>query len=694
MRLVEAAKRANAARPPEDSVRLRLAAAAAVLVSLTAPPAEGEMSRAFSWACMLLVLAGMALSHRSRHRSGGWVKLAVALGAVTSLVWFVQQIGSTAVTDITGVEEPLTVLLALLLVLHSFHVPARRDLVFALAASATLMAVAAAQAIDLGFGSYVAAWSAAALWFLLEQWATLSGRPLRPLSVGGAAFGALAVAGAAFLALPAPIVAVRANFRASAGGAVPVPAAGALAGDAGRSVQLSKPGSPTGPSRVGGYLGFAGSLDTALRGSLGSTVVMQVRAEKPTFWLGETFDRWSGQDWSGTSDSEITLDGGAPFEIPQTAAALTATADTPPGPGSGNDLQTFYIRNATADLVFHADSARQVWFPASRLYLREDGTLVSPIGIGPGAVYTVASTVASPTPAQLRDSRKIDPALLGSGPLARLLHPYLQLPHPYPDVAALARSVTSRVGTEYGRVEALIGWIASHTRYSTAIPPLAPGADTVEEFLFGNRTGFCEQISTSLAVMLRSLGIPTREAVGYVPGPYNPVTDLYDVRAEDAHAWVQVWFPGYGWQSFDPTASVPAANPSPGSVAVSDVGHYLGTLPWSTVGPPAGALLAVAAGMAVTRRRRRQRPATPALAAARVMERAGRRAGRPRRPDETLGEYGAALDRLDAAAGGYWSSAARAVEAAAYGGLPLPGELLGSLRVNARRKLPAGSPSG
>ena len=61
--------------------------------------------------------------------------------------------------------------------------------------------------------------------------------------------------------------------------------------------------------------------------------------------------------------------------------------------------------------------------------------------------------------------------------------------------------------------------------------------------------------------MLRSLGIPAREAVGYVPGPYNPITDLYEVQAKDAHAWVQVWFPGYGWQSFDPTAVVPLGQP-------------------------------------------------------------------------------------------------------------------------------------
>ena len=144
---------------------------------------------------------------------------------------------------------------------------------------------------------------------------------------------------------------------------------------------------------------------------------------------------------------------------------------------------------------------------------------------------------------------------------------------------ALARSVTARDTTTYDKVQSLIDWIGAHTHYSTNIPPLPAGADTVDEFLFGNRVGFCEQISTSLAVMLRSLGIPAREAVGYVPGGYNPITDLYQVHADDAHAWVQVWFPGYGWQNFDPTASVPATSPSPGATALQDVGTALRRIP-------------------------------------------------------------------------------------------------------------------
>ena len=117
---------------------------------------------------------------------------------------------------------------------------------------------AGAQAIDLRFGLYVVAWVCFGLWALTEMWISASGGGR--ISTGGlvAALVALSAAAAAvFLVLPAPVVASRVAFstRAGLGGAVGVP--GDLAGDAGSPAQLSKAGSPGGPTRVGGYLGFA-----------------------------------------------------------------------------------------------------------------------------------------------------------------------------------------------------------------------------------------------------------------------------------------------------------------------------------------------------------------------------------------------------------------------------------------------------
>ncbi|HEX7443456.1 MAG TPA: transglutaminase domain-containing protein, partial [Acidimicrobiales bacterium] len=208
------------------------------------------------------------------------------------------------------------------------------------------------------------------------------------------------------------------------------------------------------------------------------------------------------------------------------------------------------------------------------------------------------------------------------------------------DPAATAPAASAYVDPHtYDKVQAIEQWMTTHVHYTTDIPPLPAGADAVDSFLFGTRRGYCEQISTATVVMLRSLGIPAREAVGYVPGPYNPITDLYDIQAKDAHAWVQVWFPGFGWQSFDPTATVPLANPAPGSVLAHSFGHVLGRVPWI----PISAVVVVAAVVIWWARRRSRRPSTWAQQVASDVATGGARLGLPRRTDETLSSYAGRL---------------------------------------------------
>jgi protein-glutamine gamma-glutamyltransferase len=665
MKVFDAVRRANRPGPPEHSVTLRVACAGAVITGIAACRAEGELSGAVALGAMALVAMGMTVSYRTRNRPLLWIKPVLAIAAVLAFVWFFRQLTGQAIYDVNTVENPLAVLFVWVQVAHGFDVPARRDLSFSLAGSASLMAVAAAQAIDIAFGVYVLTWLAFGLVGLFAMWSSASDGGRMGARGLLASLGAVTVVSSAVLiVLPAPHVAGRVDFPANHGPGSQLPIPGALAGD-GQVAQLAKPGSPSDRTRVGGYLGFADHLDTALRGGLGDTVVMRVRAQRPSYWIGETFSKWDGASWTAREPKSRRISSGSPFVVSIPPAGPTDTQ---------SDLQTFYIVQSSPNLVFHADTAREVWFPSSDLFTSDTDTLVSPIGLGPGAIYTVESDVETPSPTQLRST---------GGPIGQpraVPASSLELPHPYPRVEALARSVTAGAPDTYDKVQRLIAWIGAHTRYSTDIPPLAPGQDTVDEFLLGNRTGFCEQISTSLAIMLRSIGIPAREAVGYVPGPYNPITDLYDIEAKDAHAWVQVWFPGYGWQSFDPTAVVPLANPSPGSTLVHETLGVLGRLPW----PPLGAALAAAVLAVAGVRWCRRRPATWADKASRRIERAGRRAGRRRRAEETLTEYAAALDVLAGDPSGSWRALATVVEASAYGGrTPAPEDqrrLLASMR--------------
>lgn len=657
MSAIEAIRRANQPGPPEDSIRLRAAAAATILVGIAACSAESELSRPVALVSAVLILTGMTFSYLTRKKPPGYVKVLAAVGAVSLLAWFVEALSGGQITDITTVEDPLSVLFVGIQVVHSFHVPARRDLIFTIAGGAGLVALAGAQSIDLSFAYYAVPWLCLTLWALVELWRSASdGGQVAAAGVAWSVGGVCAATFLVFLLLPAPTVGVRVGFisRPGNGGLISTP--GALAGDSGGASQLSRAGTRAGATRVGGYLGFANHLDTALRGDLGRTLIMRVRAQLPTFWIGETFDRWDGENWISTVSAKESLRGGSPFYVPVADENL---------PAGQPDLQTFYVVNSSPNLVFHAGSAREIWFPSSSLRYGLDGTVVSPLALGRGAVYTVESDFSDPTPAQLRSASGFAPDLIPGFSI------YTQLPHPYPRVDALAESVTAGATNPYDKVEALIAWMGGHTRYSTDIPPLPSGADTVDQFLFGNRVGFCEQISTALAVMLRSLGIPAREAVGYVPGDYNPVTDLYDVRAQDAHAWVQVWFPGYGWQSFDPTAAVPLANPSPGGTALKDIGRALARVP---VGPT-GAAIGGIGSVYLASRWRRARPRTWDAIVLRQMERTGRRCGRQRRSSETLLEYAAALDAAAAAQPRQpepiavnWSDVASVLAGVAYGG--------------------------
>jgi hypothetical protein len=137
---------------------------------------------------------------------------------------------------------------------------------------------------------------------------------------------------------------------------------------------------------------------------------------------------------------------------------------------------------------------------------------------------------------------------------------YLEIPESTtPETIALASDLAAGRTSTYEVVLAYEAWLSEHVEYDLDAPLPDPGEDAVHDFLFDSRLGFCEQIASALAVMLRTQGVPARIATGYVAGERDGLTGVFEVRASDAHAWVEVWFPETGWQAFDPTAAVPLA---------------------------------------------------------------------------------------------------------------------------------------
>ncbi len=678
--LLERVRRVNAPPPPEDSVALRVAVLAAVLVGSGAVLAEDVGGPVLRVAVLLGIPAGFAWSHVAREREGFWLKVGLALGVLVVFGGFLRAVSGAAGGSFAEVQVPLAELFLWVQLLHSLDVPGRRDLLFSLVSSLVLVAVAGVLSISLGFGIYLVAWGVAALAALvLAHRSDLADLPrlgatgaapaapvatsLRPLFAVVALVALLGVT--AFLVSPAAGGARALTFPASLPSVRPTGQGGAISNP---SLGAVDPAAPQGAEGRGGpasfgYVGFSDQLDTAIRGRPDETLVMRVRSSAPDFWRGQSFDRWDGRRWTATDEEPEPVPGQPPIRLPG-------------APESGDELvQTYYVERGGPNIVFAAMAPEELFLAEGGAFVLSDGTVRTAFDLPDGTVYTVVSRRVPATAALLRQAS-------GPGapaPPAAIASRYLQLPDVPERVRALAQRVTGDEPTTYDKVRALERWMGSNTQYTLDIPPLPDGADAVEHFLFDERRGFCEQIGTSLVVLLRSLGVPARLGVGYTAGERNPFTGLYEVRGSDAHAWAEVWFPGVGWQIFDPTASVPLAGESGLAGARVGLGSFLSArLPALPDAVPlvvalAGAVLcATAARSALRRRTRRRADGARSWAEewADELEALGAGVGRPRRPNESVREYVQALRPVLPARG--WSEAVAAVEQDAFSGGPAP----------------------
>jgi len=152
----------------------------------------------------------------------------------------------------------------------------------------------------------------------------------------------------------------------------------------------------------------------------------------------------------------------------------------------------------------------------------------------------------------------------------------LQLPRGFnPKARELAQSWAASINSDAAIAQKALSYFREQGFVYTLEPPLL-GRDSVDEFLFGSKQGFCEHYASSFAFLLRAAGVPARVVTGYQGGDINPVDGYMIVRQSDAHAWAEVWLNGRGWVRFDPTAAaspvrvesgvaaaVPATDPLP-----------------------------------------------------------------------------------------------------------------------------------
>jgi transglutaminase-like putative cysteine protease len=164
----------------------------------------------------------------------------------------------------------------------------------------------------------------------------------------------------------------------------------------------------------------------------------------------------------------------------------------------------------------------------------------------PIASYEADSILRLPTHAHLDStSRIVTPEVSPS---------YLQLPALDPRIPSLAEQVTAKAAGPYEEAVSIENYLRSHYGYTLQLPETPP-RDPIANFLFARREGHCEYFASAMAVMLRSLKIPSRVVNGFSGGEFNDINSRYVIRASDAHSWVEAYIPGEGWMQFDPTPS-------------------------------------------------------------------------------------------------------------------------------------------
>ncbi|MGI8846070.1 MAG: transglutaminaseTgpA domain-containing protein [Thermoleophilaceae bacterium] len=467
------------------------------------------------------------------------------------------------------------------------------------------------------------------------------------------------------------------------------------------------------------------------------TTLLQVKSNRPLYWKAEVLDTFDGLRWNRSDANDRT--------------SPLAELPAPRNPRWNRRIGVT-VRSLRTDFVIGTGTPTRVAGAGQAVTGASDGTLKrldEPLRRGDR--YTVEAYAPTPTAGRMRAApKRYDPALASytsidlpradasalkslpsrpdRGRQTRVTVPLAGngvgdpdagrrlAESPYGRAYRLSRRLAGDAPSTYAAVTAVRDYLQSGFTYSERPPSRRY---PLESFLFQDKIGYCQQFSGAMALLLRMQGIPTRVATGFSPGSYNKDTGEYRVRDLDAHSWVEVYFSGIGWVTFDPTpAAAPADRagqepdvvraggsdsgpalsssakaPSPERVADTPSGKGTAGGASGGGGPPAVVLVGAAivaalggAGVWVARRRRRPVSSEDGI---RELERALRRLGWRMPGGTTLLEL---EDRLERAAGPASARYVRELRARRFTTGALPGPSSADRRALRKELTSSGGP--
>lgn len=294
--------------------------------------------------------------------------------------------------------------------------------------------------------------------------------------------------------------------------------------------------------------------------------VLYVQAGHGDYWKAENLDVFNGQGWVDAPAGQSP-----PWQTGLSRSTIRHWSQK---------LQVTLDAMSTSKVIAEGSTtAVPKSLPGPALAGTSPGTFISSRRLEPGASYRVSTYAPHPSEAQLASAGTDYPPAIQQAYLAVTL-PNLGLPipvvlppfatrlnpdseagttlaaSPYTPVFTLAQRLKAGSTTPYAYVRRVLRYLSHGFRYSQT-PPVS--SYPLEDFLFVHKLGYCQHFAGAMALLLRMGGVPARVAVGFTAGTYDKGGHRWVVSDLDAHAWVEAWFPRYGWVRFDPTPRVDPA---------------------------------------------------------------------------------------------------------------------------------------
>jgi hypothetical protein len=324
-------------------------------------------------------------------------------------------------------------------------------------------------------------------------------------------------------------------------------------------------GGVQGPPVVVVGLAFGNTMQPRDNFELGTGPVLKIDAPRGRYWRTMSYAVYTGQGMVSGDVYGDRFEADSPLPLP--FGAVEAREEI---------SQHITVLANQSNLVFASDAPIKVDVPTLVEWREaQDDPAVVRLAtmLRKGQEYTVISAASVASEDQLRQAGDQYP---------KGMEKYLQLPPTVPErVKAKAEEITASEGTPYDKALAVEAYLRA-LPYETKVPTPPSDRDWVDYTLFDVQTGYADSLATSMTVMLREVGVPARVVTGFAPGRFDENEGAYMIYESEAHAWVEVFFPRFGWINFEPSVlrDLPFRPTDTQSIVLPiTAGDYLGDSP-------------------------------------------------------------------------------------------------------------------